>query len=165
MNSEIKELEDKIRSIESKNVKKEDIEKNVKFSRKTEYTQYEYVKPNGNVIVGHLEINKGILQIINEDEIVDIKEETLPISQIDTSKIKDLKKIEEDDVLIEGREVYVNGKIYKVSLRNGTLDNSISKDKDGNYVVQLQAKNGRIVILKGSVADAIVYNNLLNKLS
>jgi hypothetical protein len=76
--------------------------------------------------------------------------------------IKDLKKIEEDDVLIEGREVYVNGKIYKVSLRNGTLDNSISKDKDGNYVVQLQAKNGRIVILKGSVADAIVYNNLLN---
>ena len=164
LNYEIKEIEDKIRSIESKNVKKEDIEKNVKFSRKTEYTQYEYVKPNGNVIVGHLEINKGILQIINEDEIVDIKEEVLPLSKIDTSKIKDLKKIEEDDVLIEGREVYVNGKIYKVSLRNGTLDNSISKDKDGNYVVQLQAKNGRIVILKGSVADAIVYNNLLNKL-
>ena len=164
LNNQIKEIESKIEGIENQLVPKQTIEKNINTVKESNYTQYEYIKPNGDVIVGNLEINKGILQIVNEDEIVDIQEETLPLEKVDTSNIKDLKKLEEDDVLIEGNEAYINGKLYKVTLRNGTIDNSIFKDKNGNYVVQLQARNGRIISFKGSTADAIVYNHLLNKL-
>ena len=45
-----------------------------------------------------------------------------------------------------------------------TLTTYTYLDKDGNYQVKLQSRNGKLVVLKGSVADAIVYQNLLNKL-
>ena len=161
LNQEIEVLERKIEQLERQtpNPTKRSV-----ITPDTNYQQYEYVKPNGDTVVGYLEINKGILQIVNEDEIVDIEETPLALRNVNTSSIKGLKKIEEDDVLIEGKEVYVNGKIYKLGLKNPTMNESISKDKDGNYQVTLQARNGRMITFKGSIADALVYQNLLNEL-
>lgn len=164
LDSEIQQLEKEILDLEESKSAFEERKKRTVESAKSSYQQYEYVKPNGDVITGYLEVNKGILQLVNETEIVDIEETTLPLRNVKTSGIKGLTQIKEEDVLIEGKEIYVNGKIYKLGLKNPTLDQSISKDKDGNYQVTLQAGNGRMVTLTGSTADAIVYQNLLNKL-
>ena len=164
IDSEIQDLENEIKNIENSNTEFEEKKKRTVESQKQSYRQYEYVKPNGNVVIGYLEINKGILQLVNETEIVDIQETTIPLRNINLSKIEGLTEIQEDEILIEGKEVYVNGKIYRLGLKNPTLDESISQDADGNYQVRLQAGNGRMVTLKGSVADMIVYQNLLNKL-
>ena len=164
LNSEIEKLEKEIQDLEESIPIFEERKKRTVESAKSNYQQYEYVKPNGDVVTGYLEVNKGILQLVNETEIVDIQETDLPLRNIKTSGIEGLTQIQEEDILIEGKEVYVNGKIYKLGLKNPTLDQSISKDKDGNYQVTLQAGNGRMVTLTGSTADAIVYQNLLNKL-
>lgn len=164
LDQEILELEQEILELESSRPVFEARKKREVSASKVEYQQYEYVKPNGKVIVGHLEVNKNILQLVNEDEIVDIMETTVPLRNLKLNDVKGLTELQEEDVLIEGKEIYVNGKIYKLGLKNPTLEKSISKDKDGNHQVTLQAGNGRMVTLRGSVADAIVYQHLLNKL-
>lgn len=164
LDNEIAEMESELEAMETSRANFQERKQRQVVSHKNDYTQYEYVKPNGTVVVGYLEVNKGILQLINEDEIVDIQETNTTLRNIRLNDIKGLTEIAEDDVIIEGKEVYVNGKIYRLGLKNPTLDESISKDKDGNYQVKLQSRNGKLVVLKGSVADAIVYQNLLNKL-
>ena len=164
LNQEIQKLEKEIQDLEVSIEEFENRKTRTVNANKNDYQQYSYVKANGDTVIGYLEVNKGILQLINEDEIVDIRENPSSLRNTDLSDIKGLEQIKEEDIIIEGKEIYVNGKIYKLGLKNPTLDGSISKDKNGNYQVTLQARNGRMVTLKGSIADAIVYQNLLNKL-
>lgn len=164
INSEIATIESEIQAMENSSQKVQERTRRMVNASKTDYQQYEYQTPTGKIIVGTLEINNGVLQIVNENEIFDIQETTTPLINLNTSKIEGLSEIKEEDVVIEGKEIYVNGKIYKLGLKNPTLEKSISQDKEGNYEVTLQAGNGRMVKLKGSVADAIVYQHLLNKL-
>lgn len=164
LNQEIQKLEKEIQDLEISIEEFENRKTRTVNANKNDYQQYSYVKANGDTVIGYLEVNKGILQLINEDEIVDIRENPSSLRNTDLSDIKGLEQIKEEDIIIEGKEIYVNGKIYKLGLKNPTLDGSISKDKNGNYQVTLQARNGRMVTLKGSIADAIVYQNLLNKL-
>lgn len=164
LNQEIQKLEKEIQDLEVSIEEFENRKTRNVNANKNDYQQYSYVKANGDTVIGYLEINKGILQLVNEDEIVDIQENPSSLRNTDLSDIKGLEQIKEEDIIIEGKEIYVNGRIYKLGLKNPTLDGSISKDKNGNYQVTLQARNGRMVTLKGSIADAIVYQNLLNKL-
>lgn len=157
----IAEIEKQIEFLEAQNETSKKVEKNYKESNKKEYQQYSVIKPNGEEVIGHLEINKGIVQIVNEREIVDVAEE----SDFDIENLEkyDITEIKEDDVLIENNEVYVNGKLYSLPKGTTTLDENISEDESGNYSIKLRAGNGRVVILTGSVADKIVYEHLLNK--
>ena len=130
--------------------------------RKQNYTQYEYTTPKGDVLLGWLETRtNGKIFFVTEDGYFNYIGEARSTT---IANLKNLRAIQEEDIIIEGKEIYVNGKIYKLGLKNPTLDKSISKDKSGNYQVTLQARNGRMVTLTGNVADTIVYQHLLNKL-
>ena len=159
--SNISGIEKQIEFLEAQNETSKKVEKNYRETNKQEYQQYSVIKPNGEEVTGHLEINKGIVQIVNENEIVDVVEE----SDFDTNNLDKhgIKLIQEDDVLIENNEVYVNGKLYSLPKGTTTLDENILEDENGNYSVKLRAGNGRVVTLSGSVADKIVYEHLLNK--
>lgn len=161
LEAKIAEIEKQIEFLEAQNETSKKVEKNYKESNKKEYKQYSITKPNGEEIIGHLEINKGIVQIVNEKEIVDVVEESdFDVNNLDKHGIRELQ---EDDILIENNEVYVNGKLYSLPKNTTSLDENISQDENGNYEVKLRAGNNRVVTLKGNVADKIVYEHLLNK--
>ena len=161
LNEEILQLESEIKALENSNKVESKKIKRLKELRKQNYTQYEYTTPKGEVLIGWIETRtNGKMFFTTDNNAFYIGEYRSTV----VSNIENLTEIQEDDILIEGKEIYVNGKIYRLGLKNPTLDQSISKDSDGNYQVTLQAGNGRMVTLKGSVADAIVYQNLINKL-
>lgn len=168
LNQEIQALEQEIASMENSTKVDEDRKQRMVESQKTSYQQYEYVKANGDTVIGYLEVNKGILQLVNESEIIDIQETNVPLRNLKTTGIKGLTKIE-DDVIVGTNEkgeveIYANDKLYRLPRKVENLDDVISQDKNGNYEVELRARNGRVIKLKGNVADAIVYQNLLNKI-
>lgn len=159
---EIQDLEKEIQNLEQSGKVDQTKVQQGQDIRKQNYTQYEYTTPKGEVLVGWLETrNTGKIFFVTEDGYFNYIGEARSTT---VANLKDLKEIKEEDILIEGKEIYVNGKIYKLGLKNPTLDRSISKDKSGNYQVTLQAGNGRMVTLTGNVADTIVYQHLLNKL-
>lgn len=159
LNQEIQKLEKEIQDLEQSGKVDQNKVQQGREVRKRNYIQYEYTL-KGETLLGWIETrSNGKTFFTTEDDAFYIGDRGTILS-----KVENLKEIKEEDIIIEGKEIYVNGRIYKLGLKNPTLDGSISKDKNGNYQVTLQARNGRMVTLKGNIADAIVYQNLLNKL-
>lgn len=155
LNTEIEALEKEIQFLENSKKVNSDRLKNLKETREYKYKQYEYTKRNGDVVLGWIEVRNGKTFFVNKNESIYLGQENTTV----ISSFEGLSTVSEEQVILEGNEVFINDKIYKVK----DLDSNITKDSDGNYEVTVKSKNGKAVVITGSIADMIVYQHTLNK--
>ena len=155
LNGEISALEKEIEFLENSKKVSSNRLKNLQEARKYQYQQYEYTKRNGDVVLGWIEIRNGKIFFVDKNESIYLGQENTTV----LSTIENLSEVTEEQVILENGEVFINGKLYIAK----DLDSNIRKDVDGNYEVTVKYKNGKAVVITGSIADAIVYQHTLNK--
>lgn len=155
LDKEIAELEAEIKELEESGEIDQEKVKDQQEVQGYKYKQYEYTKKNGEVVVGWIEERNGKTFFVNNQESIYLGQSDVTV----ISSLTNVREISEEDIILEGNEVYINGKIYK----SDNLDESISKDESGNYQVTLKHRNGRPAVFTGAVADAVVYQHKLNQ--
>lgn len=155
LNKEIEQLEKEIEQLEVSNQLDSERLKNVRESREYNYKQYEYTKRNGEVVIGWIEIRNKKTFFVNKKESIYLGEERSTV----ISSIENIKPIEEEQVIVENNEVYVNGKLYKIS----NFDTNVSRDSNNNYEITLKTGNNKDITISGNIADSIIYQYKLNK--
>jgi ParB/RepB/Spo0J family partition protein len=125
----------------------------------------ESVEDNG---IYYYDGEKGALSIDGQQVVFETKDKIIELGNIDDlsqNDIKDLGLEQESEINIslnDDMSIEVNGIQYLNNYSNP--ESAISQDKDGNYTVSLDTKNGQKRNFRGQQADQIVYQYKLKNL-